>query len=99
MHDMSTPVVKESHRAAVRARFLGPTNYRGSRIKVTRMDARTGDKTMFVPWDHALNIGENYAAAIRAYLDMMGWEGTWVVGGGTDGYVAVMVSREVKTDV
>lgn len=26
-----------------------------------------------------------------------GWEGTWAMGGGTDGYVAVMVSREVES--
>lgn len=91
--------VKETGRVAVRAKYLGPTNYRGSRIKVTRMDATPGDKSLTVGWDHALNIGENYAAAIRAYLEMMGWEGTWAMGGGTDGYVAVMVSREVKTDV
>lgn len=90
--------MNESGRVAVRARYLGPTNYRGSRIKVTRMDARAGDKSLTVPWDHALNISENYAAAIRAYLDMMGWDGTWAMGGGDD-YVAVMVSREVETDV
>lgn len=90
--------VNESGRVAVRARYLGPTNYRGSRVKVTRMDARAGDKSLTVSWDYALGIEGNYAAAIRAYLEMMGWEGTWAVGGGTDGYVAVMVSREVETD-
>lgn len=89
--------VNESGRVAVRARYLGPTNYRGSRIKVTRMDARTGDKSLTVPWDDALGLAENYAAAIRAYLDMMGWEGTWAMGGGTDEIVAVMVSREVES--
>ena len=89
--------VNESRRVAVRARYLGPTNYRGSRIKVTRMDARTEDKSLTVPWNHALGLAENYAAAIRAYLDMMEWEGMWAMGGGTDGYVAVMVSREVES--
>lgn len=89
--------VNESGRVAVRAKYLGPTNYRGSRVKVQRMDHRAGDKSLTIGWDHALNSDGNYAAAIRAYLEMMGWEGTWVVGGGRDESVAVMVSREVES--
>lgn len=83
----------ESHRVAVVARYLGPTDTKGSRIKVRRGDHKPGDPTLTWDWDHRLNLGENYAAAIGAYVTKLGWDegGTWVTGSTTDGYVAVFV--------
>ena len=46
---------------AITTRYLGPTNSRGSRIKVT-----AGDKSMTVPYDYALDAVPNHEAAACA---------------------------------
>lgn len=64
---------------AIVTKYLGPTNNRGSRIKVW-CDA----KTLTVAWDHALNVTDNHAKAVKALLDSLGWGGTWVMGAAPD---------------
>jgi hypothetical protein len=71
---------------AIETKFLGPTNYRDSRVKAS---AEAGSVT--VDWDHALSIEANHDAAARALILKLGWHGTWVRGGRADsrGYVYV----------
>jgi len=53
---------------AIRTRYIGPTNTRGSRIQ-----AKCEAKTIYVSYDHALNIDGNHAAACRKLAESLGW--------------------------
>lgn len=53
---------------AIRTRYFGPSNVKGSRIQ-----AKCEAKTIYVSYDHALNIEENHVAAREALLAAMGW--------------------------
>lgn len=53
---------------AIKTRYLGPTNYRGARIKAS---AQAGSVT--VSYDYALNIDANHKAAAQALIDKMDW--------------------------
>jgi hypothetical protein len=54
---------------AIETRFLGPTNYRGSRISARLMESHDGSREkVIVSWDHALSPVDNYAVACRALL-------------------------------
>lgn len=77
-----------SIRQAITTKFYGPTNHRKSRIKAT---AYAKGKT--IPYEHALNIERNHAAAAQMLADNLGWKGAWVQGGDPDGsgYVFVWV--------
>ena len=77
-------------RQAITTKYHGPTDTRGSRIS-----ARAEPGRIYVPYDHALDIAENHAAAAHAYAQKYGWtEYNDYVGGGTqDGYVFVAVPQ------
>ena len=51
-------------RGAVRTRYHGPTNCKGSRISATN-----GKKTIYQPYNHSLNENENHCRAAQALLD------------------------------
>ena len=53
---------------AIRTRYIGPTNTRGSRIQ-----AKCEAKTIYVSYDHALNTAENHMAACRKLADSLEW--------------------------
>jgi hypothetical protein len=55
---------------AIRTRYHGPSDVRGSRI-VARAEA--GSVT--VGYDHSLNLSENHAAAARVLIAKFGWDG------------------------
>lgn len=56
-------------RQAIQTRYVGPTNFKGSRIRV-KCDA----KTFFVGWRDELSVDENHhAAAMRAFTEL-GWD-------------------------
>jgi len=56
-------------RAAIRTRYIGPTNFRGSRIAVSDGGGfGWGPRRLVVGWDYALNPVENHAAAAEAWL-------------------------------
>ena len=57
---------------AIRTRYIGPTNSRGSRIQ-----AKCEAKTIYVSYDHALNIDENHDAARQALVEAMGWDSSF----------------------
>jgi hypothetical protein len=94
---------------AIRTKYCGPTNTRGSRIQ-----ASCEAKTIYVPYDHALNRDGNHRAACEelmrvmaeveiaelwAYSDMVGgWHGDamyWVFVNGWDRTNVNSASNEV----
>ena len=61
---------------AIETKYLGPTNYRGSRCK-----AWTDGASIVLDWDHSLNSEGNHRAAAVALYEKMGWHGTIAQGG------------------
>ena len=53
---------------AIRTRYIGPTNVRGSRVKA---DCEAGSITL--DWDDAMNSEANHIAARDALLAKLGW--------------------------
>ena len=84
--------VTESGRVAIKCKYLPVTNHRGSRIAIQRYEpnASTRDPLrMVISWDYALGIGENYAEAVRQYVEKANWGGLWFTSTCPDGAVAV----------
>lgn len=54
---------------AIRTRYHGPSNSRGSRIS-----AKCEAKTIYVSYDHALSIDGNHKAACAALIAKMQWD-------------------------
>jgi hypothetical protein len=53
---------------AIRTRYHGPSNVRGSRIS-----AKCEARTIYVSYDHALNSEENHRSAARELVRVMDW--------------------------
>lgn len=62
-------------RQSITTKYIGPTNFRGSRIKAT---AEAGSVTL--SYDHALSSEENHCAAAKALAEKFDWQGVWVGG-------------------
>lgn len=62
-------------RQAIQTKYLGPTNYRGARVKAS---AEAGSVTL--SWDHALNVDRNHMAAAQALATKLESSGLWVGG-------------------
>jgi hypothetical protein len=76
---------------AITTKYIGPSNVRGARIAATGHDGRGG--RMYVPYDHALSIEHNHAAAARMLAEKLEWSGDWYGGGlGSGQYVFVCVT-------
>lgn len=79
---------------AIETRYLGPTNFRGSRIKAI-CDA----KTITVDYDHAApNLESAHDVAARALILQLGWNdgrGRWIRGctSKSRGYVYVLDTK------
>lgn len=69
---------------AIVTKYLGPTNFRGSRVKAT---ADAGSVTL--SWDDALDSRSNHEAAAKALADKFGWRGRLIGGGLPTGYAFV----------
>jgi hypothetical protein len=54
---------------AIITKYLGPTNHRGSRIRVSAEDC----KTITVSWSSELDSEDNHYAAAYEYACKMGW--------------------------
>lgn len=78
--------VTNSFRQAITTKYYGPTNTKGSRVKAS---AEAG--SVWVSWDHSLNVDQNHDAACKALLEKLGWSGEWKGGGVSTGYVYVNV--------
>ena len=67
-------------RVAIVTKYLGPTNYRGARIKA---DAGEGRK-LTISYPHEISGDTNvHAAAAIALCQKMGWDDDDLLGGGT----------------
>jgi len=76
---------------AIETRYVGPTNYRGSRIIARVMEA-TQTRKVTVGYDDGLNTDDNHKAAAKALITKLGWTGengygAWIVGSSERGYV------------
>jgi hypothetical protein len=71
---------------AIRTRYFGPTNTRGSRIQ-----AKAEAGAIYVNYDHGLNTKENHKAACDALLFKLKW--LW-----THGHYTSMVGGEFNGD-
>lgn len=74
----------------IKTRFLGPTNYRGSRVVAESLDNRpsTGKPDrLILGWDRRLGILENHKRAALALATRHGWSGTYTYVDARDGYV------------
>lgn len=61
---------------AITTKYIGPTNFRGSRVKAT---AQAGSVT--IPWDCAHNADENHRLAARILATKLGWNyAEWISG-------------------
>jgi hypothetical protein len=70
---------------AIQTKYIGPTNFRGSRIK-----ASDGDKnSITISYPHELSGEDVHRKAAEALRDKMGWTGNLVGGGLKNGYVFV----------
>jgi hypothetical protein len=63
-------------RQAIKTKYLGPSNVRGARVKAS---SDAGSVTL--PWNHALGIEDNHAAAAKVLAEKWGWGGRWFGGG------------------
>ena len=62
---------------AIRTRFYGATNHRGSRIVAT-----DGNRNSYsIPYPHELNSDEAHRKAAYALRDKMAWKGELIGGG------------------
>jgi len=81
---------------AITTKYLGPTNFRGSRVVAKAQAGR-----ITIDWDHALDPEDNHIAAAQALAVKLGWtedralEGPWVGGevAGGEGYAFVRVTE------
>ena len=64
-------------------RYLGPTNYRGSRVVATHKRDSETTWRVTVPWDHALDSTGNHQAAALALITQ------WPFGDGAKPFVIV----------
>lgn len=81
---------------AIRTKYIGPTNYRGSRIKAI---ATAGSITL--SWAHNLNSDENHRSAALALATKLGWTYGPFIGGTLDSgdcvYVCQLDPRDTFT--
>jgi hypothetical protein len=72
-------------RQSIETKYLGPTNYKGSRIKATA----AGGMSITVGYRSELNVDENHQAAAVALCEKLGWGGLMQGGSTRSGYVFV----------
>ena len=70
-------------RAAIRTRYAGPTNHRGTRIIASaKWFSDQQPKRHTYDWDYALDVKENHAAAAREWLVSFNNHGADLLGPG-----------------
>jgi hypothetical protein len=74
----------------IETKYLGPTNFRGGRIKAS---AEAGSIT--VSYDHALGVEDNHRMAAIALMKKLGWKGKLMGGGNArgNGYMFVFTRK------
>lgn len=68
-----TSFIKTAHNQAIKAKYLGPTNHRGARIKAT---CTAGSVT--ISRNYELDVSRDYQIAVAALLKRFGWGGEWI---------------------
>lgn len=63
-------------RKAIVTKYLGPSNFRGSRVKATAPD----NPALTIGYDSALDSAGAHAQAAKALAERMHWAGLWVGG-------------------
>lgn len=76
---------------AITTKFMGPTDFRGSRIR-----AFTEDQSITVPYEYEGHPEEAHEKAARALMDKMRWQADLLGGGVKGGYVWVMVPETFR---
>lgn len=75
---------------AIWTKYLGPTDFKGSRVKATTI----GNRSATLHWDDALDAGENHKRAALELAKRLGWTGTMIAADGGDaGYVYAFTRR------
>ena len=77
-------------RQSISTKYLGATNYRGSRVKATS----SAGMSLTLSWDDALDVDGNHQAAARALATRLNWYGRWYAGAALDGKGNVYVSDD-----
>lgn len=62
-------------RQSITTKYIGPTNFRGARIKAT---AEAGSVTL--PFNYEVNHDKSHHHAAKALAEKFGWSGVWAVG-------------------
>lgn len=70
---------------AIVTKYMGPTNFRGARIKASDEDGNN----ITIGYDHALNSEDAHRKAAEALRDKMKWQGKLICGSLKHGYVFV----------
>jgi hypothetical protein len=83
---------------AIQTRFIGQTNFKGSRIVAETMESKP--RRIYVGSEDALGIEQNHYAAAKALIHKLGWDddcyGEWFGGGSERGYVFVCAVKHAK---
>lgn len=77
-------------RQAIETKYLGPTNFRGSRVKATSGSGLT----LTVEWNHEFNSDVNHRDAAVALCKKLGWPIDLIGGSTVKGFC--FVQREEK---
>lgn len=72
---------------AIETKYLGPTDFRGARIKATDSDGNS----ISIPYPYELSGEAVHLKAAEALRDKMGWTGKLVGGSTKNGYAFVFV--------
>ncbi len=77
-------------RQAISTKYLGPTNFRGARVKAVSASGHA----LTLSWDRAYDVEANHVFAARALAEKLSWTDglgfdDWVGGSTKDGYVFV----------
>lgn len=67
---------------AIRSKFYGPTERRGSCVRASANGHRVG-----LPWDHALDSEQNHRRAVVLLCGKLGWDEDRFYGGCLEGGV------------
>lgn len=70
---------------AIRTKYHGATNHRGSRITATS----SGGRKLTIQYPHESNAPEAHRAAAEALQAKLGWDGRLIQGSLSDSYVFV----------
>ena len=76
-------------RIAVFSKYVGPTNFLGSRIIVSTKNGQYSIRKTY-GWNYKYDPTKNHILAIKEFLQSKGWTKRmrWVIGGYDNGFVA-----------